>query len=885
MSRVKKSNINSNKNRKATNPVQSTNKKDLPIKKRTNSWKGSAIGKSRGKDFGKEKKKVWQKRPESNKIEMQEEGEEESDVDEQYETLQEEEIEYLKKLSQGEFLKGIDKNDQLKSKKSRKSKARNQDNILLDFEKLPRMLEEKPEEERKQMKQMLPIKDAQGLKRQWREAGDPEKEEGEEQPAETAGEEAGDDTSTAAKETQKAATKNLPEVSTVNLFAARQQKLAVKKREIAAIASSLTEDPEKYVKKLKTLRLLIAVEDPDIVLTVRKLGMVSMTEVFKDIIPSYRVRDWAQGEETVKLSKEIKEKREYEESLLSNYKRFLEFLEETVTASRPPRRSQKPKKPKKKGKVFEMSQSAKSHLAVVACNCLCDLLLNLAHFNYRVNIISLVVEMMFYRKQAISDASIKCMQRFFRQHKVDDGIPEAVSFISKKIKGKHFKVPHKILDTFLHLRIKETNLRKDENLEEAQKKKQDRKDKMNKMTRTERRYTKRQEALESEQREAIHEQDDNKIIQLNTRVIQSVFATYFRVLKTATDSRLMPSVLEGLAKFAHLINIEFFDDLVKVLNELIGSGALEYRESLHCVLTAFKILSDQGAALNIDPTRFYTHLYMNLFSVHAGESFEDAEIVLKCIDAMVFKRHKQITTQRALAYIKRLGTLSLQSLPNACLAFLSAMRSMLKLYPKTDILLETDTLGSGIFLPELEEPEHCHAQNTVLWELHLLKNHYHPTVKVYANNLLRKAPIRGVGALDPALSKRRPLELFQDFDPSTMVFNPPVLTKPLSKVTRSKAYGKRNFDEFLQPDFQLLADEYLNQPIPELEMDTSSKKERVPRKKEEVIHKKMKELKEVKGTMGQKAAKSSNRYTKLNRQRRMISLGRRRRRHVLKKSN
>lgn len=56
------------------------------------------------------------------------------------------------------------------------------------------------------------------------------------------------------------------------------------------------------VKKLKTLRLLIAVEDPDIVLTVRKLGMVSMTEVFKDIIPSYRVRDWAQGEETVKVS-------------------------------------------------------------------------------------------------------------------------------------------------------------------------------------------------------------------------------------------------------------------------------------------------------------------------------------------------------------------------------------------------------------------------------------------------------------------------------------------------------------------------------------------------------------------------------------------------------
>ena len=30
--------------------------------------------------------------------------------------------------------------------------------------------------------------------------------------------------------------------------------------------------------------------DPDVFLTVRKLGMVSMTEVLKDIIPGYRIR-------------------------------------------------------------------------------------------------------------------------------------------------------------------------------------------------------------------------------------------------------------------------------------------------------------------------------------------------------------------------------------------------------------------------------------------------------------------------------------------------------------------------------------------------------------------------------------------------------------------
>jgi len=45
---------------------------------------------------------------------------------------------------------------------------------------------------------------------------------------------------------------------------------------------------------------------------------------------------------------------------------------------------------------------------------------------------------------------------------------------------------------------------------------------------------------------------------------------------------------------------------------------LTYRESLHCIKTAFSLLSGFGASLNIDPMRFYTHLYKTLFHLHAG---------------------------------------------------------------------------------------------------------------------------------------------------------------------------------------------------------------------------------------------------------------------------
>lgn len=42
-------------------------------------------------------------------------------------------------------------------------------------------------------------------------------------------------------------------------------------------------------------------------------------------------------------------------------------------------------------------------------------------------------------------------------------------------------------------------------------------------------------------------------------------------------------------------------------------------------------------------------------------------------------------------------------------------------FPKCDILLDNEMQGSGVYLPELDEPEYCNPQNTSLWELHLQK--------------------------------------------------------------------------------------------------------------------------------------------------------------------
>jgi nucleolar complex protein 3 len=60
--------------------------------------------------------------------------------------------------------------------------------------------------------------------------------------------------------------------------------------------------------------------------------------------------------------------------------------------------------------------------------------------------------------------------------------------------------------------------------------------------------------------------------QQQTSVLDQVFLTYFRILKQAPDSQLLSPALKGLAKFAHLINVDFFADLMSVLSSLLASG-------------------------------------------------------------------------------------------------------------------------------------------------------------------------------------------------------------------------------------------------------------------------------------------------------------------------
>ncbi|XP_077992569.1 nucleolar complex protein 3 homolog isoform X2 [Glandiceps talaboti] len=722
-------------------------------------------------------------------------GEEDEEI-----PLEEEDLEFFGGVDTSKLssLLNLSTSTSTSSRKPRKRKLPEGQEKEESFEQEPR--KGFVEEAAKKMKPLLPIKNKKGIELQWAEEGasSAKKPKSVEKKLEKK-EEVEDKVDDNDKEVEVKVKEKLPALSTVELFARRQNKLAEKKRHIASLASSVVEDPENSTQKLKQLRLMLDEKDPDVFITVRKLVMVSLMEIFKDIAPSYRIRELSDTERSQQVSKDVRRVRDFEESLLKNYRIYLEKLERAIKGYKKRKYAQKNDEDSEK-----LAPKAIHSLKETAAQCLASLMTSLAHFNYRSNIISVFVPLVVDKNQQISDICCTAVRQLFKEDPLGEASFDAVKVITKMIKSRNFHVKSKVLDSFLSLKIKDIDLSAED---DNKKKFMTKKEKMKKLSRMQRKKSKREDKLEKELMETAATESKKKKQYLQTEIIKMVFAIYFRILKKAETSVLLPSVLEGLAKYAHLINIDFFDDLVQVLHSLIDSGELSNRECLHCILTTFRILSGQGQALNIDPSKFYTHLYKILFELHTEENSKDIPIALECLEVMINKRKKQVTLQRVLSFAKKLCTLALQVLPHETLACLAAVKSFLQMHTKCDILMDNDNTGSGVYLPQLEEPEHCNTHNTTLWEFYLLQRHYHPSVRWYSGRLCQGAATQTATVSSDKLFRKSPQTLLSEFDPADMIFNP-VIARPTQK-SKKKVHASE------KPYLQLQIQEAVNVALDE----------------------------------------------------------------------
>lgn len=433
----------------------------------------------------------------------------------------------------------------------------------------------------------------------------------------------------------------------------KQQVLAAKE-EIARIAELLNEDPEEHAGSFKKLALVAGPQAP---VPVKRLVLAAQAAVYKDAIPGYRIRAYKDEELGSKISKDIRRTRQYEQALVTGYHSYVKHLASLA-----------------KGKKSDDSTSS---LRSVAISCVCTLLLSVPHFNFRTELLNVLVRELAGR-EATPDYNkcIETLEKFFAGD--DDGAPslEAVTLITKMMKVRDYRVREEILNTFFHLRLlseltaqsSTTKTDKPEDVSKLHGRKV-KKEKWEHRSKKERKHARERKAVEKDMREADAIVDYEAKEKMQSETLKMVFVTYFRILKAGIP-HLMGAVLEGLAKYAHLINQDFFGDLLEALKDIISEGETamkgeleegdqtedtaaemdaqatrnRMRETLLSTQTAFTLLSGQDASkaassLQLDLSFFTSHAFRALYPLALDADVELGPKTLRLADP-----HKHDTT-------------------------------------------------------------------------------------------------------------------------------------------------------------------------------------------------------------------------------------------------
>jgi nucleolar complex protein 3 len=361
--------------------------------------------------------------------------------------------------------------------------------------------------------------------------------------------------------------------------------------------------------------------------------------------PAYRIRvavdETAELRNGTKVSKDVAKTRKYERALLGYYSSLVDYIVSAVAGS--------PKTPR-----FDLSSTA-----AVAMHCACVLLRRCFDFNRRKDIVRAVVPLLAHPSTGVRGLALPAVTFLLRNDEAGDASLEAVRLCSGIVqkrftRGKRGpRVTDELLRVFLALPLdRDIILAPIE--EEKKKQKKRRADKKKKAEAAAAAEQLAKDLAESEARVSIVQRK-----KVQTAMLTEVMTTYFRILKKQTLSTLLPVVLEGLSKFAMLVNVDLVLDLLQCLKKLLDpdarhdggddddsdddvdagtqNGTLSLESMLHCLLTVFTTLKTRAeGVITIDVKEFYARTYALLWRLALPAHHRLVPLLLRCLQLMLF---------------------------------------------------------------------------------------------------------------------------------------------------------------------------------------------------------------------------------------------------------
>ena len=234
------------------------------------------------------------------------------------------------------------------------------------------------------------------------------------------------------------------------------------KIKIACLSQNICEDPETNIKQLTDLVALFnrpKVRKSSILM---KLLLLSVCEVIKDIVPGYKIRELTSDEKKVRVKKDVKKLRNFEEILLRDYQSYIKHMECILKGACPLGARKLQTTSGNDSKVFQLDYLRKQAkiLRPVVAQCAGSLLVNISHFNYRTNIIRIVCMFSTASNKELAEIASTAIAQIFENDRSGQTSLEIMFYLDKILVSKAFTVHSCCLKTFLSLPITEVNYEK-----------------------------------------------------------------------------------------------------------------------------------------------------------------------------------------------------------------------------------------------------------------------------------------------------------------------------------------------------------------------------------------------------------------------------------------
>ena len=497
------------------------------------------------------------------------------------------------------------------------------------------------------------------------------------------------------------------------------------KEKLALVAMEITEDIDENVTRLKELlkytRLGVMKGTRDEEVELMRMGLITCVAVFKDILPDYSIRPLTEAERQVKVSKEVKKQRHFEETLLRSYGQYVDRLEEIL-------------KTVKKGDAAAVA---------VTVSCLGELAINAGHFNYYERVLASLCNQVFNGKEHVSSVAIASLGKVFAEDEIGRSTAHALRLLSDAIQARDYLPEASCLTVLKDVRMKvlafsrTDTLPSDKRIASEEAARLDiYKKKAAHMSKSQKKNLKTElaESIKTARSEAEFSREERS--KWSSDALKFLFRILFGILKRFTNTKdndtkitkskaveLLPEVMKSLAKCSQFLSVEYFTDLLSTLKKTIGLIETEQSllATLHTIQTVLQIaflqetskveiLKGPGAVALIDLKFYFDLIYRQIPNIKKMPKWsKDFEGLFEAVISKLFLSKKHCPATRVAAFIHRFALLIEDSslVAEAKIYFLRLIVRLMERHEKTRGLLDEETLGVAAYLPNCSDPDLC----------------------------------------------------------------------------------------------------------------------------------------------------------------------------------